>query len=230
MARPSTSPQPVTTPSAGASTPSIARWAKWGRPWMPDLDEGALVDQKVDPLAGGQLAALVLLGDLLLAAAEPRPLARLVQLLGQLVERRGPWKLVIGLAQSLSSSLRFGTADRDSARLPRNLAGCGGPPVQTPPPDVRDLLSNAAAGSRPNLDRCGSHPAATRRSRAAARPSGSGSASTRSGDSASLRRAWPREHSSSRGRATAPTASTTASATTGTRSSPRRSTSPDVGP
>ena len=33
--RPSMSPQPVTTPSAGASTPSIARWAKCGRPWMP---------------------------------------------------------------------------------------------------------------------------------------------------------------------------------------------------
>src|SRR5215207_3509409 len=35
VGRPSTSPQPVTTPSAGASTPSIARWAKCGRPWMP---------------------------------------------------------------------------------------------------------------------------------------------------------------------------------------------------
>src|SRR5215207_9371224 len=35
VARPSTSPHPVTTPSAGASTPSIARWAKCGRPWMP---------------------------------------------------------------------------------------------------------------------------------------------------------------------------------------------------
>src|SRR5436853_1176677 len=35
VARPSTSPQPVTTPSAGASTPSIARWAKCGRPWIP---------------------------------------------------------------------------------------------------------------------------------------------------------------------------------------------------
>ena len=33
--RPSTSPQPVTTPSAGASLPSIARWAKCGRPWIP---------------------------------------------------------------------------------------------------------------------------------------------------------------------------------------------------
>ena len=70
VGRPSTSPQPVMTPSAGASTPSIARWAKCGRPWMPELDEGALVDEQVDPLAGGQLAALVLLGDLLLAAAE----------------------------------------------------------------------------------------------------------------------------------------------------------------
>ena len=35
VARPSTSPQPVMTPSAGASTPSIARWAKCGRPWTP---------------------------------------------------------------------------------------------------------------------------------------------------------------------------------------------------
>ena len=33
--RPSTSPQPVITPSAGASLPSIARWEKWGRPWIP---------------------------------------------------------------------------------------------------------------------------------------------------------------------------------------------------
>ena len=41
----------------------------------PDLDEGPLVDEQVDPLARGQLAALVLLGDLLLAAAEPRLLA-----------------------------------------------------------------------------------------------------------------------------------------------------------
>src|SRR3954462_3579514 len=35
VARPSMSPPPVTTPSAGASTPSIARWAKCGRPWIP---------------------------------------------------------------------------------------------------------------------------------------------------------------------------------------------------
>jgi hypothetical protein len=35
-----------------------------------ELDEGALVDQQVDALAGGQLATPVLLGDLGLAAAE----------------------------------------------------------------------------------------------------------------------------------------------------------------
>ena len=31
----STSPQPVITPSAGASLPSMARCEKWGRPWIP---------------------------------------------------------------------------------------------------------------------------------------------------------------------------------------------------
>ena len=51
----------------------------------------------VDPLAGGELAALVLLGDLLLAAAELRLLAALVQLLGQLAERSGPRQQVLGL-------------------------------------------------------------------------------------------------------------------------------------
>ena len=33
--RPSTSPQPVITPSAGASLPSMFRCEKWGRPWIP---------------------------------------------------------------------------------------------------------------------------------------------------------------------------------------------------
>ncbi len=61
------------------------------------LDEGALVDQQVDPLAGGQLAALVLLGDLLLAAAELRLLAPLVQLLGQLGQRGGARQQVLRL-------------------------------------------------------------------------------------------------------------------------------------
>ncbi len=54
----------------------------------PHLDEGALVDEQVEPLARGQLAALVLFGDLLLAAAKLRLLAALVQLLGEVVQRR----------------------------------------------------------------------------------------------------------------------------------------------
>jgi len=54
-----------------------------------ELDEGTLVDQQLDPLAGGQLAAPVLLGDLLLAAAQPRLVAPLVQLLVQLRQRGG---------------------------------------------------------------------------------------------------------------------------------------------
>jgi hypothetical protein len=54
-----------------------------------ELDEGPLVDQQVEPLAGGQLAATVLLGDLLLAAAQLRLGAALVQLLVQLRQRGG---------------------------------------------------------------------------------------------------------------------------------------------
>jgi len=63
------------------------------------LDEGALVDEQVDALAGGELATLMLLGDLLLAAAQLRRRAPLVQLLGQLGERRRPRQLVVALAQ-----------------------------------------------------------------------------------------------------------------------------------
>jgi hypothetical protein len=65
---------------------------------MPISTKLPRVDQQVDPLARGQLAALVLLGDLLLAAAELRLLAALVQLLGQLAERGPrPGKQVLGL-------------------------------------------------------------------------------------------------------------------------------------
>ena len=68
-----------------------------------ELDEGALVDQQVDPLARGQLAALVLLGDLLLAAAELRLRAALVQLLGQL-RQRTPCPAACGPSRSSSPS------------------------------------------------------------------------------------------------------------------------------
>ena len=51
------------------------------------LDERAGVDEQVDPLARGQLAALVLLRDLLLAPAELRLRAPLVELARRLRER-----------------------------------------------------------------------------------------------------------------------------------------------
>jgi len=54
-----------------------------------DLDEGPLVDEQVDALARGQLAALVLLGDLLRAAAELGALAPLVQVAHQRVHSGG---------------------------------------------------------------------------------------------------------------------------------------------
>ena len=86
---PSTSPQPVMTPSAGASLPAIARLEGVRAGVDPHLDEGPLVDEQVDALARGQLAALVLLGDLLLAAAELRRLAALVQVVGRAVQCTG---------------------------------------------------------------------------------------------------------------------------------------------
>jgi len=77
------------------------------------LNEGALVDQQGDPLAGGQLAALVLLGDLLLAAAQPRLLTPLVQLLGQLAQRGGARQEVL-LLDLLGHYLPFHCGSRFS--------------------------------------------------------------------------------------------------------------------
>ena len=55
---------------------------------MPSSGERALVDQQREPLARGELALLVLAGDPLLAAAEPRALAALVEVVHQRAERR----------------------------------------------------------------------------------------------------------------------------------------------
>jgi hypothetical protein len=52
------------------------------------LDVGALVDQQVETLARGQLPALVLLGDLLLAAPQLHPLATLMEILHQRSQQR----------------------------------------------------------------------------------------------------------------------------------------------
>src|ERR687893_2480999 len=53
-----------------------------------ELDEGPLVDQQGEPLARGQLLALVLLSDLLLAAAELDLLAALAQVVDQRAQDR----------------------------------------------------------------------------------------------------------------------------------------------
>ncbi len=55
------------------------------------LDEGALVDEQVDALARGELARVVLLFDLLLAAAELGLLAAGVEVLGEVVEAHRPF-------------------------------------------------------------------------------------------------------------------------------------------
>ncbi len=54
----------------------------------PKLDEGVLVDQEREALAGGQLAALVLLGDLLGAAAGPYVRPPLLEILDERAQRR----------------------------------------------------------------------------------------------------------------------------------------------
>ncbi len=77
--RPSTRPQPVTTPVAedlalvhvevGAAVDHEA----------VDLDEGAGIEEQVHPLTGGELAGLVLLGDARGAAALQREAVHLVE-------------------------------------------------------------------------------------------------------------------------------------------------------
>jgi hypothetical protein len=55
----------------------------------PQLDERALVDQQGQPLAGGQLLALVLGGDLLRTTAELDLLPARAQILGERPEQAG---------------------------------------------------------------------------------------------------------------------------------------------
>ena len=75
-----------------------------------DLVEGSGVDQQVEPLAGGQLAALVLGLDLGQATAEFRLGAALVELVGEFVERGGSGELVhsfFGHQRPFHSGSRF---------------------------------------------------------------------------------------------------------------------------
>ena len=76
------------TPSAGASLSFIARLREVRPPVDAELDEGAVVDQEREPLARGQLVLLVLARDLLLAAAELRLRAALLEVLDERSQRR----------------------------------------------------------------------------------------------------------------------------------------------
>ena len=70
--RPLTVPQPVTTPSPGICGLVHAEIDRAVLDEDVELLEGVLVHQQFEPLARGQLAALVLGVDARLAAAEPR--------------------------------------------------------------------------------------------------------------------------------------------------------------
>ena len=68
--RPLTVPQPVTTPSPGTLVFSMPNSTERCSTNMSNSSKRALVEQKLDALARGQLAAGVLRLDALLAAAE----------------------------------------------------------------------------------------------------------------------------------------------------------------
>ncbi len=89
-----------------------------------ELDEGARVAEQVDPLAGGELAALVLEGDLLLAAAELRLVTAGVDVLGEPLHPGG--LAALHLVRRLRAPRRRGPSWsrqwQPSASLPFGLA------------------------------------------------------------------------------------------------------------
>src|SRR6185437_3285561 len=76
-------------------------------PVDPHLDPRALVDQQRDPLARGQLLALVLSGDLLGAAAEHDLLAPRAQILGERAQQAGGWSVGAQSQRPFHSGSRF---------------------------------------------------------------------------------------------------------------------------
>ena len=202
----------------------------------PELDEGALVDQQVDPLARGQLAALVLFGDLLLAAAEPRLLAR-ARAAARSARPAAPCPAACGRSRSslppryLLTSMGLLAHD---ARLPgRARAGCGAAAAnrrrRRPVVPVRDLLrtQRRAQGRSPRTldDRARSaYGDRARGSRVGERHGRSFRVGVEDRSHWRLRRALRRAAlraarlPPTRARAAAPTASTTRSTTAGTTS------------
>src|SRR5204862_1839475 len=113
-----------------------------------ELDEGAGIDEQVDPLAGGELAALVLKGDLLRPTPELRPLAPGVKVLDEplhpgLLAGRDLGRGLGGLARVLR---RFApTVDFLSLRLRNSTLGVAGVrhPLPAPPPRLALLEERA---------------------------------------------------------------------------------------
>ena len=93
--RPSILPKPVTTPSAGVSLPFMAGEMLAWVARSADLVEGARVEEPVDPLADGQLALGVLLGDRLRPAHGERARAPRLEILDQILHAHArlvrPW-------------------------------------------------------------------------------------------------------------------------------------------
>ncbi len=74
-------------------------------PWIPISTKVPSSHEQVDALARGQLAALVLLGDLLLAAAELRLLAARVEVLGLVLEASSSLPVRIALLEERLDAL-----------------------------------------------------------------------------------------------------------------------------
>ena len=85
--RPSTVPHPVTTPSVSGAVVLDAEPVGAVTGEHVELDERTGVEQQLEPLAGGELAPLVLALDRLRAAGVQRLLAQLVELLEALLDR-----------------------------------------------------------------------------------------------------------------------------------------------
>src|SRR6185312_12598433 len=114
---------------------------------------------------------LVLLGDLLLAAAEPGLLAARVQLLGQVAERRGAGQLVVGRAHAPPALLL--RSDRCDCSRQRSPACSPSPPAPSRllPRRIRGICrhpkhffssSSGAVASLPAIEPSWSNPASTR--------------------------------------------------------------------
>ena len=146
----------VTTLSAGALLPLHPRCEKYGRPWMPSLVKvPSPISSARRPRAVSFL--LVLARDPLLAAAEPRALAALVEIVHQLLSERRPRDERVGRRPPALTVLRRG--GRGTARHVQAVSVAMALSSSSSGTEVRDLETEAArtrrARSRPGLELVG---------------------------------------------------------------------------